>query len=108
VFQLPPGSSTWQPAGAGLPPGYVRTIDLVDSVGDLVAGGHTSGVHIRPANTSTWQPLNTGLSNLRVRSLLVVTETPERLLAGTNGTGAFEYLLFTRPALRVFLPAVRR
>jgi photosystem II stability/assembly factor-like uncharacterized protein len=108
LFQLPAGSSTWQPAGSGMAPGYFRTIDFADSIGDVLAGSHDSGVYIRPAHSTVWQPLSTGLNNQRVRSLLIVTEAPERLLAGTNGAGAYEYLLSTRPALQTYLPIARR
>lgn len=44
VFQLPAGSSTWRSIGSALPPGYIRTIDFVDSVGDLITDSHASGV----------------------------------------------------------------
>lgn len=95
----------WQPINARLPNDYFRAIDVVPGTGDVFAGSHQNGVYLAPNGVPIWSEINTGLVEQRTRSMKVVSNSPVRAFVGTNGQGAWDYTLTSRPTVSsVYLP----
>ena len=95
----------WQPVNAGLPNDYFRAIDIVPGTGDVFAGSYKNGVYLAPNGAPVWSAINTGLVEQRTRSMKVVSSSPVRAFVGTNGRGAWDYTLTSRPTVSsVYLP----
>jgi len=99
------GGVSWYPSG--LSGTYVRALDTLGGPGyDVFAGTHNRGVYMAPERSNWWFQMNEGLGELRVRS--VFARDYDTLFAGTNGRGAWEYTIATRPRPVIHLPLVMR
>ena len=99
------GGLTWSVSGIG--GAYIRALDtLGEPYNDVFAGTHDRGVFMAPQRIDWWFPINSGLTERRIRSVDAVTA--DKLFAGTNGRGAWEYTLVNRPEPKIRLPAVMR
>jgi len=100
----------WLPVNTGLPADYIRDLDIVPGTGDVFAGTYQNGVYLTPHGSPVWSQINSGLGEMRTRAMKVVGTTPyPHVFVGTNGHGAWDYSLTSRPAnYTVFIPSVAR
>jgi len=103
----------WSAINAGVPGDYYplqfRAIEIARDTGDVFAGSYSDGVYLAPRGVPVWSDISTGLVEKRIRSLAAVGSSPTRVLAGTNGKGAWEYTLTQRPARQaIYLPVTLR
>lgn len=109
VYRTDDYGETWHPMKSGLPNDYIRAIDVVPGTGDIFAGTHQNGVYLAPNGAPIWTDISTGLVEDRMRSMQVFDNSPVHVFAGTNGEGAWEYTLTSRPETSsVYLPFVSR
>jgi hypothetical protein len=99
------GGSTW--SVSGIRGAYIRALDTLGApYNDAFAGTHDRGVFMAPNRIDWWFPINSGLAERRIRSVEAVTA--DKLFAGTNGQGAWEYTIVNRPEPKIRLPMLAR
>jgi photosystem II stability/assembly factor-like uncharacterized protein len=110
VYRTTDFGEHWLPVTAGLPSDYIRDLDIVPGTGDVLAGTYQNGVYLAPNGSPIWSQINTGLGELRTRAMKVVGTLPyPHAFVGTNGRGAWDYSITSRPAhYTVFIPSVAR
>ena len=107
VYRTTDYGEHWQLVNAGLPNDYIRAIDIVPGTGDVFAGSHQNGVYLAPQGSPVWFAINSSLTEKRIRTMKVVSSSPVRAFAGTNGEGTWDYTLTSRPAVTsLYLPLV--
>ncbi len=99
--------ATWTAMNTGLASDYVRALAIAPGTGEVFAGSNSQGAYYVPSGGTTWKSVNSGLLEHRVRSMLVVSTSPVKAFAGTNGRGAWEFTL-VRGAAALYLPMVTR
>ena len=110
VYRTTDYGEHWQPVVAGLPGDYIRDLDIVPGAGDVFAGTYQNGVYLAPHGSPVWSQINSGLGEMRTRAMKVVGTSPyPHAFVGTNGRGAWDYSITSRPAnYKVFIPSIAR
>ncbi len=105
VYRSSNGGTSW--SFSGIPDAWIRALDTQGGpYHDVFAGTHDRGVYMAPERTNWWFDINDGLTEQRIRSVEAVAT--DKLFAGTNGRGAWEYTIVNRPEPRICLPVVLR
>jgi hypothetical protein len=92
-----------------LPNDYVRAVDVLPGTEDIFAATNSNGVYFASYGKEVWQPINTGLHEQRTRAIEGLSSYPPRAIVGTNGRGAWDYTVLSRPLVSsVYLPTTLR